>query len=96
MAGQTERYDGIERYIFADVYNLFLKYKNMTNDEYHWECVNDDAKALYQKYKNHRLAREMIVATLTQLEHKLTGRVRDGLTHEQWEEKLKESHKIGW
>ena len=92
----AEKYCGIEKYIFADVYNLFLKYKDIPNEDYYWECLIKDADAIYAKYKSHPLVRSMVVATMTQLEHKISGRLKDGLNHAQWEEKLSHAHKIGW
>lgn len=92
----AEKYSGIEKYIFADVYNLFLKYKDIPNEDYYWECLTDEARIINFKYKDHPLARAMVVATILQIEHKVSGRLREGLTHEQWEAKLDLAHKTGW
>ena len=89
-------YAGIEKYIFADVYNFFLKYKDIPNEDYYWECCVNDAKILCFKYKEHRLARSMITSVLEQLEHKVGNKPYKGLSHEQWEENLNIAHKVGW
>lgn len=82
------KYLGIEKYIFADIYNFFLKYKDIPNEDYYWECLVQDSKILMFKYKNHPLCKDMLLATMEQLEHKIGCRPRKGLTHEQWEETL--------
>ena len=33
MAGNTTKYNGIEKYIFSDLYLFFLKYKDIPNDD---------------------------------------------------------------
>jgi hypothetical protein len=90
------KYEGIERYIFADMYNFFLKYKDMPNTDYYWEQCIGDSKILMFKYKNHPLAREIMSATIFQIEHTVKGTIIDNYTREEWEEKLKVAHKIGW
>lgn len=90
------KYNGIEKYIFADVYNLFLKYKDVPNEDYYFECLMKDAQTLNFKYKNHPLSKSLIISTINQLEHVITGTPINGLTHEQIEEDLKIAHKIGW
>lgn len=89
-------YSGIEKYIFADAYNFFLKYKDIPNEDYYWECCVADAKSLCFKYKEHKLAMSLINSVLEQLEHKVAGRKSKELTHEQWEENLSVAHKVGW
>lgn len=92
----AEKYDGIERYIFADLYNFFLKYKDMPNTDYYWQICLDDAKVLRFKYMEHPVVTGMIAQVITQIEHKVTGRTLSNLSHEQWEEKLKLAKKMGW
>lgn len=90
------KYNGIEKYIFSDIYNFFLKYKDVPNEDYYWKCIKDESNILCAKYKNHPFARKMIVETILQLEHVITGRKLDGMNHDEWENKLEASHKIGW
>ena len=90
------KYDGIERYIFADIYNFFLKYKDVPDEEYYWECLMQEARIINFKYKDHPMARSILVSTITQLEHVIAGKLREGLTHEQWEQKFDIAHKMGW
>lgn len=92
----AEKYNGIERYIFADAYNFFLKFKDMQNNDYNWEMCIGEAKLLYFKYKNHPLARGVIASTVNQIEHVVIGKPLDGLTHQQWEDALSIAHKMGW
>lgn len=82
------KYIGIEKYIFSDIYNFFLKYKDIPNEDYYWECLVQDSRILLFKYKNHPLCKEMLLATMTQLEHKIGGKPSGGFTHEQWEMRL--------
>ena len=89
-------YYGIEKYIFADVYNFFLKYKDMPNEDYYWEKCIGDAKLISFKYKEHRLARSMVNSIIEQLEHKICDKTYKGLLHEQWEKNLESVHKLGW
>ena len=93
----SQQYLGIERYIFADVYNFFLKYKDtMPNDDIQWEKCTIDAQKLRDKYKGHPLACNMIMNTLEQLEHKSCNIPAGGFVHEHWEQLLADSHKMGW
>ena len=94
MAGQP--YNGIERYIFADTYNLFLKYKDVDNNDFNWDMCIKDAEKLNLKYKNHPLARRVIDATMAQLEHIICSKQSNGLSRDDWEKVLEASHKMGW
>jgi len=85
MAG---KYLGIEKYIFSDVYNFFLKYKDMPNENICWEVCLKDAEILYFKYKDHPFVRTMVTATISQIEHKVCNKPLLGLTHEEWEQNL--------
>lgn len=82
------KYTGIEKYMFSDIYNFFLKYKDIPNEEYYWEICIKDANGLRFKYKDHPLARGMINLTMSQLEHKICNKPLDGLSHDEWEENL--------
>ena len=76
---------GIEKYIFSDVYNFFLKYVNIPDIDEYWEnCIND-AKEITSKYKNYTLARRMVTDVLEQLEFKICGKPLGGKTYEEWE-----------
>lgn len=82
------KYNGIEKYIFSDMYLFFLKYKDIPNDEYYWNACLEDAKMLMFKWKNHPFAQGMLSQTLNQLEHVVSGRPLNELSREQWEETL--------
>lgn len=84
----AEKYTGIEKYIFSDLYNFFLKYSNMLNDDFYWDYCISDARALCFKYRNYPLARNMIVSVLGQIEFKVCNKVVDGRTYKQWDEYL--------
>jgi hypothetical protein len=92
----AERYDGIERQMFSDAYLFFLKYKDMRNEDYYWECCIQDARILCFKYKNHQLIRDLLSATINQLEHKVSGKLMNGLTHEQWEVEVPKEQRIAF
>lgn len=81
----AEKYTGIEKYIFADAYNFFLKYVNVPNDDYYCECCVADAKMLIFKYKDYPLAFNMIMSIVEQLEFKHMNRTMSGMTYEEWE-----------
>ena len=80
----TKKYNGIEKYIFADCYNFLLKYIDMQNTDYYWEKCIEDAKILLFKYHNHNLCRSMVDSTLMQIECVVKGINIEGLSSEQW------------
>lgn len=84
----AEKYMGMEKYIFTDTYNLFLKFKNMPDTEEHWKIVQADANMLVSKYKGNYLAQEMVLTVLEQLQHKICGNQLNGKTYKQWEKEL--------
>ena len=86
----AEKYTGVEKYIFSDIYNFFLKYANVPNQDYYWEHCIADAKILCFKYKNYPLAKRMITDVLEHLEFRICGRVLDHKTYQEWEEYLGE------
>lgn len=93
----AEKYLGIERYMFSDTYNLFLKYRDIKEyDENAWQMLADDANKLYDKYKNHPMARNLISATLENLEFKQCKRVIEGKTYKDYEVELKDVNSIGF
>lgn len=90
----AEKYTGIEKYIFSDTYTFFLKYQNIPNEDYYWQCCAEDAKLLCFKYKDYPLARRMVMNVLEQLEFKICNRVMNGRTYQQWEEYLGDYKKL--
>ena len=84
----AEKYTGVEKYIFSDVYNFFLKYANIPNQDYYWEHCVADAKILCFKYRNYPLARKMVMNVLEQIEFRVCNRVIDNKTYQEWEEYL--------
>lgn len=93
---QKPTYNGIERFIFSDVYVFFTKYKDIRNEDFYWETLLNDAKILLFKYKNHPLARGLVASAIDQLEHVVNKTTLNGYTREQWEQILVEAHKFGW
>ena len=85
MAGNTNKYNGIEKYIFSDLYLFFLKYKDIPDNDIYWETCISDARVLNFKWKNHPFARALIADTMSQLEHIIKHTTLDGYTREQWE-----------
>ena len=85
------KYTGIERVIFSDIYNFFLKFKDIPDEKYYWGVLQDDAKILKFKFKDHPFASQMIDITIEQLEHIIKKttvtdtRGHKTLTREQWE-----------
>ena len=53
--------------IFKYVYLLYIKYKDKLNTDSDWEELLKESNDLYKKYKS-KLAREMIVSVMEQLE----------------------------
>lgn len=85
----TNKYLGVEKYIFSDAYNLFLKYKDIDpNNDYYWECCVADAKLLTFKYHDYPFARELVLSVLGQLEFKLCNKTLSNKTYEEWEHTL--------
>jgi len=82
----TTKYTGIEKYIFSDVYNFFLKYRFCENNSETWEHVIADAQILAFKYHDYVLAQDMLTATIGQLEFIICGTKIKQKTYEQWEE----------
>ena len=93
----TVKYEGIERYIFADLYNFYLAYKDMKDTDENWENCLKKADTLNKKYKSHPLARTVITEIINLLDseiHHKPLKSRNGieLTHENWEKLLLDSH----
>lgn len=88
-------YTGIEKFIFADMYLFFIKYMNIPDEPYYWDCCSKDMDMLRFKYKNHPFAEMILDSTYSQLRHKvknLTMSPLDGqmspMTHDEWEQYL--------
>lgn len=82
------KYNGIEKYIWSDTYNLFLKHYNGNNSDEEWQELIKDAEDLNKKYHNHPVARQIIVQTILIIESRVTGRYLDGKSYRQWENEL--------
>lgn len=91
----AEVYKGIEKYIFSDTYNFFLRHRNIGQTEREWDVCITEANLLYHKYNNHPLVRDIITSIITQLEHKSLGESYGGYTYNQWEKILEKSHMVG-
>lgn len=92
----ADKYNGIEKYMFSDAYTLFLKFKGMPDLQENWTLCTDEAAMYTKKYANHPLAVSLIMSVLEYLQLKICDNNIKGLTYEQWEEILKNSHKMGW
>ena len=75
------KYTGIEKYIFTDTYNFFLKYKSMPNTDYAWELCVNDAKRIVNKYGRHPLVRSIIDGILTDLEMIVANKNINGIDY---------------
>lgn len=64
-----EKYDGIERYIYSEVYLFFTRHVNDANTDENWTKIVEEAKILGIKYENHPLCVAMTVASVEQLEN---------------------------
>lgn len=88
------KYDGIERIIFSDIYNFFLKFKDVPDENYYWDILYNDAKILTFKFKDHPFATRMINDTIEQLTHVIKKtKISDTkgtktLSREEWEREL--------
>ena len=87
MAGAV-KYTGIEKYIWSDTYNFFLKHKDDANTDENWQELLREASVLTNKYHNHPLLRSILVNTILQIESRVAGRVLDNKTYRQWEAEL--------
>lgn len=61
-------YQGYERYIFADAYNLFLKYRYKVFTNETWTNFVEDAESISKKYRECKLAVDIIMAVLNHIE----------------------------
>lgn len=88
-------YNGIEKYMFSDAYNIYTKYVNMQIGDDNWGKCLEEINIYNFKYKNHPMARQLSMAVLNQLEHVVNKEPINGLSREQWEENLALAHRIG-
>lgn len=91
-----ERYNGIERYIFSDSYTLLTKHVNMQNTDKNWETLINDSNKLVLKYNKHPLSVALVNRVIMQIENKLGNRKISNMSHEEWENILKDQHTMGW
>ena len=82
--GKT-KYTGVEKYIFSDVYNFFLKYRFTENNSETWECLLADAKVLAFKYHDYAFAQDLIKDTVGHLEFIICGTKIKQRTYNEWE-----------
>ncbi len=87
-------YTGVEKYIFRDTYNLFIKYQDMQDDDYYWQCCINDARILAFKYHEYPFAKQMIITIMEQLQLKVKGTKVDGRTYNEWEGVLGDYSKL--
>ena len=57
----------MEKYIFSEVYTLFLKYKDMKGSDEEWEELMKEENLLRDKYRKVPLIREMLIAINDQI-----------------------------
>ena len=67
-------YQGIEKFIFADVYNLFLKYKDIPDEVYYWDKLREDCNLLMFKYGENQFVSDMLAITITQINRRVSNR----------------------
>lgn len=85
------KYEGIEKFIFSDMYNFFLKYRAIPDEQYYWDCCAKDMEMLRFKYRGHPFAEMILDSTYSQLRHMVknipSSSLENGaqMTHEQWE-----------
>lgn len=91
----ANNYCGIEKYIFSDAYNIFLKYKDVPDVEAYINMMYKDLDSYKNKYHNHPLAMKMSLAVVHQLTHIIGGLNLENKTREQWENELSSAHKMG-
>lgn len=77
-----DKYNGIERYIFRDTYNLLTAYINGDGSELYWEALMSDSRALAKKYRNNDLCCKLLIAILDNIEFKQSGNIDgNGITY---------------
>lgn len=67
----AEVYIGMERFIFSDVYKLFLKYESMSDNDRDWETLLKDVDILCEKYNNCELVRNLVLSLIEHIEFRL-------------------------
>jgi len=88
------KFDGIEKYIFADAYVLLTKYidGDGRSDQFWGSCVND-ARELNKKYRGNKLCLDLVLAVMDDIEYKFNGSIdKTGRVYKDWEA-VKESIK---
>ena len=69
----SSNYIGMERFIFAEAYNLFLKYKDMDNTDYCWNELFKEQESFVERYHGNVMARDMMYCITSQMKYKLNN-----------------------
>lgn len=85
----ADKYLGIERNMFAEAYSLFLKYKDMRDDDDAWTMFINDQDAMLSKWEGHPLMRALLEAVCMQIKHRVQNTQLKGYTPEQWDNIIK-------
>lgn len=86
MGVEKPKFNGIEKYVFADVYVFFTKYVDGDGSDTYWKNCVEEGRKLCKKYQDFKLCVDMIVATLSDLEFKISGnKDKTGRTYKDWE-----------
>lgn len=73
-----EKYIGMERFIFSDVYKLFLKYEGMGDTDREWGLLLKESNEISKKYNNCKLVRSIILGLIEHMEFRLRERDKYG------------------
>lgn len=86
------KYIGMERFIFADCYKLFLNYKDMDDHEVWWEAFIKEENRLAEKYDNCELVRDLLYGVEKHIEFKVRQRGKYYRMNESLMNKLKSNN----
>lgn len=79
------KFNGIEKFIFSDMYVILEKYVNCEDSYELWVKVIDECKMVCKRYDNHPLANDLAVAVMSDLEKRITKKEFKGKSLEYWE-----------
>lgn len=79
------KYNGIERYIFSDLYVIFEKYVNCKDEDATWFGLWDDIKVILNRYEDHPLAEKIALAVILDLENRIIKKNFKNKDLEYWE-----------
>jgi hypothetical protein len=68
----------------------------MQNTDKNWETLINDSNKLVLKYNKHPLSVALVNRVIMQIENKLGNRKISNMSHEEWENILKDQHTMGW